>query len=136
MEMSKKIKLLRQQNNMTLEEVGNLVGVGKSTVRKWENGIIANMRRDKIEKLAYALNTTPGYLMGWEDENGFAALSEKENEQTESSRTTYKDLPLTEKEKQLVEFFRQLNVKGKERMLEDAEMYTMLAMYCQKEEVE
>ena len=25
------------------------------------------MRRDKIAKLAEALNTTPGYLMGWED---------------------------------------------------------------------
>lgn len=67
MEMSEKIKALRQQNNMTLEEVGKIVGVGKSTVRKWENGIIANMRRDKIAKLATALNTTPAYLMGWEE---------------------------------------------------------------------
>lgn len=28
--------------------------------------MIANMRRDKIAKLAVALHTTPGYLMGWE----------------------------------------------------------------------
>ena len=31
--------------------------------------MIANMRRDKIAKLAEALHTTPGYLMGWEDES-------------------------------------------------------------------
>lgn len=31
--------------------------------------MIANMRRDKIAKLADALNTTPAYLMGWEEEH-------------------------------------------------------------------
>ncbi|EMF0149433.1 helix-turn-helix transcriptional regulator [Enterococcus hirae] len=36
------------EKNMTLEDVGKLVGVGKSTVRKWENGMIENMGRDKI----------------------------------------------------------------------------------------
>lgn len=68
MEMSDKIRVLRKELNLTLEQVGNEVGVGKSTVRKWENGDIANMRRDKIAKLASALHTTPGYLMGWEPE--------------------------------------------------------------------
>ena len=68
MDFSEKIRRLRADNGLTLEEVGNLVGVGKSTVRKWETGAIANMRRDKIAKLAAALHTTPGYLMGWEDE--------------------------------------------------------------------
>lgn len=29
--------------------------------------MIENMRRDKIAKLATALHTTPGYLMGWDD---------------------------------------------------------------------
>ncbi len=63
-----KIKLLREQLNLTLEQVGNIVGVGKSTVRKWETGEIANMRRDKIASLAKALHTTPAYLMDWKEE--------------------------------------------------------------------
>lgn len=63
--MAQKIKKLREENQLTLEEVGNAVGVGKSTVRKWETGIIANMRRDKIASLANVLHTTPEYLMGW-----------------------------------------------------------------------
>lgn len=66
--MSQKIKDLRAANNLTLEDVAKQVGVGKSTVRKWETGQIANMRRDKIAKLAAALHTTPAYLMGWENE--------------------------------------------------------------------
>ena len=48
MNMGQKINQLRLQKGFTLEELGNLVGVGKSTVRKWENGMIANMKRDKI----------------------------------------------------------------------------------------
>jgi len=79
MEMGEKIKMLREQNSMTLEELGNKVGVGKSTVRKWENGMIANMRRDKIAKLANALNCSPGYLMGWDQEE-IKVVSEMQND--------------------------------------------------------
>lgn len=67
-DMAQKIKELRIANDMTLEQVADIVGVGKSTVRKWETGMIANMRRDKIAALAKALHTTPEYLMGWSTE--------------------------------------------------------------------
>lgn len=65
--MAKRIKALRQEKGLTLEQVADVVGVGKSTVRKWETGMIANMKRDKIASLAKALGTTPEYLMGWEE---------------------------------------------------------------------
>ena len=67
-DMARRIKQLRQERGMTLEQVADIVGVGKSTVRKWETGMIANMRRDKIAALAKALGTTPMSLMGWEEE--------------------------------------------------------------------
>ena len=67
-EMAKRIKDLRAKFGLTLEQVAEQVGVGKSTVRKWETGMISNMRRDKIADLAKALHTTPSYLMGWDDE--------------------------------------------------------------------
>ncbi len=66
-ELSKKIYDLRKKHNLTLEQVAKIVGVGKSTVRKWETGMIQNMRRDKIALLAKALHTSPAYLMGWND---------------------------------------------------------------------
>lgn len=66
-DLSAKIHILRKQKNMTLEQVADIVGVGKSTVRKWETGMIANMKRDKIALLAKALGTTPAYLMGWKE---------------------------------------------------------------------
>ena len=93
-DLSRKIKQLRLENNMTLEQVAQIVGVGKSTVRKWENGIIANMRRDKIAVLAKALHTTPAFLMGWEDEYATKKAPDR--------------LELTEAESMLLELFRQI----------------------------
>ena len=86
--MAQKIKTLRQEKGLTLEQVADVVGVGKSTVRKWETGMIANMRRDKIADLAKALGTTPAYLMGW-DEN----------------KSSPDELQLTEGEKVLLDLF-------------------------------
>ena len=72
--MGQKIYDLRTQKGLTLEELGNMVGVGKSTVRKWENGMIANMKRDKILKVAEALGTTPAYLMGWKESENVVSI--------------------------------------------------------------
>ncbi|EZR39230.1 TPA: LexA family protein [Staphylococcus aureus] len=66
--MKPDIKSRRKELNLTLEQVGDLVGVGKSTVRKWETGDIENMKRDKIVKLSKALRVSPSYIMGIEDE--------------------------------------------------------------------
>ena len=90
-ELSIKIRELRLARDMTLEQVANIVGVGKSTVRKWETGMIANMKRDKIALLAQALGTTPAYLMGWKDENQHSLPDEP---------------TLTEGEKMLLDLFR------------------------------
>ena len=68
MDIGKVIKNRRLQLNLTLEQVGELVGVGKSTVRKWENGMIENMGRDKIALLSKALNLSPLVLLGMEND--------------------------------------------------------------------
>ena len=58
-EIGNKIYQRRKELGLTLEEVGNAVGVGKSTVRRWENGMIKNMGRDKIAALARVLKMNP-----------------------------------------------------------------------------
>lgn len=58
------LKARRESLKLTLEDVGNYVGVGKSTVRKWENGMINNMGRDKILKYAKILQISPLALIG------------------------------------------------------------------------
>lgn len=53
------LKERRQSLRLTLEQVGDFVGVGKSTVRKWENGMINNIGSDKIQKYAQILQISP-----------------------------------------------------------------------------
>ena len=106
-ELSQKIKELRLKNGMTLEQVGDIVGVGKSTVRKWETGMIANMRRDKIALLAKALGTTPAYLMGWKDDK----------------TNTPEEPKLTEGEQLLLNLFRQIPEAQQQVFLEMGRVY-------------
>lgn len=61
------LKRKRLELGLTYEELGSLVGVGKSTVRKWETGMIDNMRRDNIVALSKALNISPITLMGLDE---------------------------------------------------------------------
>lgn len=98
--MAKRIKALRQEKGLTLEQVADVVGVGKSTVRKWETGMIANMRRDKIADLAKALGTTPAYLMGWEEENVEKESSPSEQQLTEGEMTMLELFRLVPEDKQ------------------------------------
>ena len=67
METKDIIRQKRLELGLTYEELGKLVGVGKSTVRKWETGMIDNMRRDNIAALAKALNLSPLVLIGIHD---------------------------------------------------------------------
>ena len=59
LEIKDYIKERRLNLGLTLEQVGNHVGVGKSTVKKWESGFISNIGRDKIAKLAEILRISP-----------------------------------------------------------------------------
>lgn len=74
----------RKELGLTLEEVGNAVGVGKSTVKKWENGDIANMRRDRIEKLSKVLKISPVRLLGIPEKIETAPASTGESDQLKS----------------------------------------------------
>jgi len=67
-EIGKKMYLRRKELGLTLEEVGDAVGVGKSTVRRWENGMIKNMGRDKIAALARVLKMSPVEFVPGDDE--------------------------------------------------------------------
>lgn len=57
--IGKLIKRKRIEKGLTLEQVANKVGVGKSTVSKWERGAILNMRKDKLDALSLILEIDP-----------------------------------------------------------------------------
>jgi len=65
--IGEKIKFLRINLELTQEELALAAGTTKQTIHKYETGIISNIPASKIKLLADRLNTTPAYLMGWEE---------------------------------------------------------------------
>lgn len=67
MTTGERIKTLRKQMKLTQEDVGNVLGIKKAAVQKYEKGTVKNIKRENLIKLAKLLNTTPEYLLGWEE---------------------------------------------------------------------
>lgn len=68
MTIGERIRKKREQMHFGLTELAEKVNITKQALYKYENDIVTNIPSNKIEELAKALNTTPAYLMGWDDE--------------------------------------------------------------------
>ncbi len=69
MEVKRLNKTKREELGLTYEQLGNIIGVGKSTVRKWgTRNDRKYKKRDNIIALAKALNISPATIMGWDVE--------------------------------------------------------------------
>lgn len=66
-ELASRLRAKRLENNLSLQEVADKLGISKVTVSRYETLDITNIPSDKIEGMAKLYNTTPAYLMGWED---------------------------------------------------------------------
>lgn len=66
MSIGQRIKEARIDKQMTMEELGKVIGVRRATISRYESGEIG-VNSHKIEAIAAALDVTPGYLMGWTD---------------------------------------------------------------------
>lgn len=67
MTIGQKIKELRTELNISVDELADKLGKNRATIYRYEKGDIGNLPLDVLEPLAKALKTTPAYLMGWED---------------------------------------------------------------------
>lgn len=75
MTIGERIKSLRESKRITQTELAEKLGTTKQNIYKYENGIITNIPSDKIELMAKCFEVSPGYIMGWEDENELDDLS-------------------------------------------------------------
>jgi transcriptional regulator with XRE-family HTH domain len=65
MTIGKRIKLLRTQQGMSIDELAAKLEKNRTTVYRYENGDIENLPLSILDPLAEALNTTPADLLGW-----------------------------------------------------------------------
>ena len=67
MSVGQRIKQRRKALKMSADELGARLGKDRSTIFRYENGDIENLPLDILEPIAVILQTTPQYLMGWEE---------------------------------------------------------------------
>ncbi len=66
MQLGNKIKFLREQLDLTQEDLAKKLNVATQTIHKYEAGIVTNIPLDKIKTLANILKVSPSYLCGWQ----------------------------------------------------------------------
>lgn len=74
MSIGQRIKEMRIQNGLSIDELACRLGKNRTTVYRYENGDIENLPLGILDSLANALNTSPAYLMGWENSNQNASF--------------------------------------------------------------
>jgi len=68
MTTGERIRLRRKELGMTADTLAEKIGVSRSTMFRYENGYIEKMPMNNLVPIARVLNTTVGYLMGWDEE--------------------------------------------------------------------
>ena len=110
MTIGDRIKRRREELRLSQDELAKKLGYkSRSSLNKIELNQ-RDLPQSKIKAIADALNTTPSYIMGWE---------ENQNESKEAENTEYK---LTPDEIILLSSYRELNTQGKEYILQTISM--------------
>ena len=78
MKTSEKFKLFRQQRGLSQEKLGQMIGVQKAAVNKYESGRVVNIKHDTLMKLAEALEVLPSELLDYDDEEQFIVRIEQD----------------------------------------------------------
>ena len=74
MEIGQKIKKARLEMGLTQQELGDIVGVQKSALAKYESGRVVNIKRGTLQKIAKTLNIRPSELVFTESPRDAADL--------------------------------------------------------------
>ncbi len=67
-EIGYRIYIARKENHATLEEVAKKVGLTKSTIQRYEKGLINNIKLPNIQSIAKVLNVNLNWIIGISEE--------------------------------------------------------------------
>lgn len=102
MTMGERIAYYREKQGLTMDQLGEMLGVQRSAINKYEKGYVENIKRSVIQQMAEIFGISPCYLM-WGDE------SERQSEN------------LSAKERELLDCFRACNAAGQQVILATAQ---------------
>lgn len=119
--MAQRMKALRLDAKMTQEEVAKRIGVHKSTILRWENGIgTGKIKLPIVDTLAQLYGVSPMYLIGLTD----SPVDFREGAGDEAFRTYMKALEAIAKD---------LDQDNRKRLLEMANLFKLGQDADQKE---
>ncbi len=72
MNIGKRIKQRRIDLGLSVDDIAQKIGKNRATVYRYESSEIEDLPTSVLEPLAKALQTTPAYLMGWENNDIFS----------------------------------------------------------------
>ena len=78
MNVGQRIKKRRKELGISADKLGEALGKDRSTIFRYEKGDIEKLPLDILEPIAKVLQTTPRYLMGWEEEKSSKPAQEDE----------------------------------------------------------
>lgn len=100
-----RIKARREELGMSQQQLADKIGYkSRSAINKIESGL-RDINQTKIKAFAEALNTTPAYLMGWDEKE-----STNNSELDSQIEDLYNSLP-EDKQQQAIEFLKFLQGK-------------------------
>ncbi len=106
-EIGYRIYIARKENHATLEEVAKKVGLTKSTIQRYEKGLINNIKLPNIQSIAKVLNVNLNWIVG---------ISEEMHTQRQL------DFPI-------IDYYNQLNDFGKKEATKYLEELTHFSKY-------
>ena len=120
--MGEYIKVLRESNGMSQEELGRRLNppIYRSAVAKWEKNQVENIKRSYILQLALIFDVSPARIMCFDEissaEKAFDAVKEAFNNQA----------------CEVLKMYLKLNPMGQERMMELLDNMMQLEKYQKK----
>jgi transcriptional regulator with XRE-family HTH domain len=130
MTMGEYIKELRTGNNVygkkwTQEELGAALNppVNRAAVNKWETGLVENLKKTHIQQLATMFGIKPCDLMCFDDQIDSSQIAEEVKVIEQIQKYFGKDAV------QLLQYFNELNINGRQKALEDIGDLTELPKY-------
>lgn len=124
--VGERIRAQREAMSLSQTKLAELVGVSKQTLYKYENNIVCNIPRDKLLRLAKALDTTPSWLIGWEE----VVVTSGQLLESEAVRQVKAEVAQMERERQhwsdqLADLFPFLNELGRQEAIQRVEELTL-----------
>lgn len=126
-----RLQKVRRERGWSQERLGEVIGVSRSAVNKYEMGVVTDLKASQVELMAEALHVAPEYLVCWTDDPTPVRISASNIQNSAvvqgNNATTLivrngsvERKELSDEEVELLRIFEALDVKGRTALLSAA----------------